>query len=70
MHVKPSNEVYFNYIFIIHYKNNANEVHNSKHRVLITQTQLQVNHHSVSDWTKYDERLIECVENGDVDKLK
>ena len=34
------------------------------------QTQLQVNHHSATDWTKYDERLIECVENGDVEKLK
>lgn len=35
-----------------------------------SQTQLQVNHHSAADWTKYDERLIECVENGDVEKLK
>ena len=34
------------------------------------QTQLQVNHHSAADWTKYDARLIECVENGDVEKLK
>ena len=35
-----------------------------------SQTQLQVNDHSAADWTKYDERLIECVENGDVDKLR
>ena len=33
-------------------------------------TDLEVNHHSVVDWTKYDERLIECVKNGDVEKLR
>ena len=38
--------------------------------MLTIQTQLQVNHHSAADWTKYDERLIECVVNGDVEKLK
>jgi len=41
-----------------------------KENYFSTQTQLQLNHHSASDWTKYDERLIECVENGDVEKLK
>lgn len=35
-----------------------------------SQTQLQVNHHSSADWTKYDERLIECVESGDLEKLR
>lgn len=35
-----------------------------------SQTELEVNHHSVSDWTKYDERLIECVKNGDLEKLR
>ena len=35
------------------------------------QTQLQVNPPSEDvAWTKYDERLIECVVNGDVEKLK
>lgn len=35
-----------------------------------SQTQLQVNPPCEEDWTKYDERLIECVVNGDVEKLK
>ncbi|XP_078375159.1 uncharacterized protein LOC144658572 isoform X3 [Oculina patagonica] len=35
-----------------------------------SQTQLQVNHHSTAEWTKYDEQLIECAQNGDVEKLK
>lgn len=36
-----------------------------------SQTQLQVNPPSEDDaWTKYDERLIECVVNGDVEKLR
>ncbi|CAH3026634.1 unnamed protein product [Porites evermanni] len=35
-----------------------------------SQTQLQVNHHSSADWTKYDERLIECVESEDLEKLR
>lgn len=35
-----------------------------------SQTQLQVNYHSSADWTKYDERLIECVESGDLEKLR
>lgn len=35
-----------------------------------SQTELEVNHRSVSNWTKYDERLIEWVKNGDVEKLR
>ena len=35
-----------------------------------SQTELEVNHRSISDWTKYDERLIECVNNGDLEKLR
>ena len=38
--------------------------------ILVNQTHLQVNHHSSADWTKYDERLIECVESGDLEKLR
>ena len=36
----------------------------------VSQTQLQLNHHSASEWTKYDAQLIECIQNGDVEKLK
>ena len=35
-----------------------------------SQAKLEVNHHSLGDWTKYDERLIECVQHGDVERLK
>lgn len=38
--------------------------------ISVNQTQLQVNPHSSADWTKYDERLIECVESGDLEKLR
>lgn len=34
-----------------------------------SQIELEFNHYNGSNWTKYDERLIECVKNGDSEKL-
>ena len=35
-----------------------------------SQIELEFNHYNGSNWTKYDERLIECVKNGDSEKLQ
>lgn len=35
-----------------------------------SQIELDFSHQNGSDWTKYDERLIECVKNGDTEKLR
>lgn len=35
-----------------------------------SQIELEFNHYNASNWTKYDERLIECVKNGDSEKLQ